>query len=137
MVIGALPAPRLRRMFFKCARHKEAAHPSGHPGWRGRTTMNTISPKALPPKAFTDPASACDYVAEIYDRNTGFIREHLYNLSRGIVPPGKVRAFYPQAQVTSTSYGKTDSTLPYGFLHTPGIYRTTLTAPALFRNYLL
>ena len=99
--------------------------------------MNTVSPAPLPAKAFTDPAAACDYVAEIYDRNTGFIREHLYNLTRGVIPSGKVRAFYPQAQVTSTSYGKTDSTLPYGYLHTPGIYRTTLTAPHLFRNYLV
>ncbi|MDR3472778.1 MAG: AMP nucleosidase [Devosia sp.] len=99
--------------------------------------MNVVCPDPLPPKAFTDPAAACDYVAEIYNRNTGFIREHLTNLSRGVVPPGRVRAFYPQAQVTSSSYGKTDSTLPYGYLHTPGIYRTTLTAPKLFRNYLL
>ena len=99
--------------------------------------MNTVSPIALPPKAFTDPAAACDYVTEIYDRNTGFIRQHLYNLTRGIVPPGKVHACYPQAEVTSRSYGKTDSTLPYGYLHTPGVYRTTLTAPKLFRNYLL
>ncbi|MEO8883990.1 MAG: AMP nucleosidase, partial [Devosia sp.] len=81
--------------------------------------MNIVSPPPLPPKAFTDPAAAVDYVAEIYNRNTGFIREHLYNLAKGIVPPGKVRAVYPQAQVTSQSYGKTDSTLPYGYLHTP------------------
>jgi AMP nucleosidase len=40
-------------------------------------------------------------------------------------------------QVRSTSYGRTDSTLPYGYLHTPGIYRTTITAPDLFRNYLI
>jgi AMP nucleosidase len=99
--------------------------------------MTTISPEPLPPRAFTDPAAACDYVAEIYDRNTGFIRQHLYGLAHGVVPAGKVRAYYPQAQVTSQSYGKTDSTLPYGYLHTPGIYRTTLTAPRLFRNYLL
>jgi hypothetical protein len=47
---------------------------------------------------------------------------------------GRVRAFYPEVQVTSQSYGKTDSTLPYGYLHTPGIYRTTITAPDLFKE---
>ena len=98
--------------------------------------VNTISPPPMPPKAFTDPAAACAYVAEIYERNTGFIREHLANLARGIVPPGKVRAYYPQAQVTSQSYAKIDSTLPFGSLHSPGVYRTTLTAPDLFRHYL-
>lgn len=98
--------------------------------------MSTISPKPLPQKSFTNPAAACDYVSEIYARNTGFIRDHLYALTNGIIPAGKVRAFYPQAQVTSTSYAKTTSTLPYGYLHTPGVYRTTLTAPDLFRHYL-
>lgn len=99
--------------------------------------MNVITPDPLPPRAFTDPAAAVAYVQAIYDSSTSFIRGHLANLGKGIVPPGRVRAFYPQAQVTSTSFAKIDSTLPYGSLHTPGIYRTTLTAPALFRNYLL
>ena len=99
--------------------------------------MPTINPPSMPLKSFTDPAEAVDYVTEIYSRNTGFIRDHLHNLAKGIVPEGKVRAFYPQVQVRSTSYRKADSTLPYGFLHSPGIYRTTITAPELFHNYLL
>ncbi|MDP1732252.1 MAG: AMP nucleosidase [Devosia sp.] len=99
--------------------------------------MPTISPDPLPQKAFTDPEGAYEYVAEIYSRNTAFIRERLFELAKGVVPKGKVRAFYPEVQVTSTSYRKSDSTLPYGFLHSPGTYRTTLTAPGLFRNYLL
>src|SRR5690606_37695617 len=61
----------------------------------------------------------------------------LVGLSKGVVPDGRVRAFYPEVQVTSTSYGKTDSTLPYGYLHSPRIYRTTITSPDLFKNYLI
>jgi AMP nucleosidase len=99
--------------------------------------MANLTPDPLPQRAFTDPEAAWRYVAEIYGRNTAFIREQLHNLSRGIVPKGRVRACYPEVQVTSRSYGKTDSTLPYGYLHTPGIYRTTLTAPELFRTYLI
>ena len=99
--------------------------------------MPIISPEPLPARSFSAPLEAVDYITEIYNRNTGFIRQHLFALADGVVPPGKVRAFYPQAQVTSTSFRKSESTLPYGFLHSPGIYRTTLTAPDLFRNYLL
>ncbi|HEY0919821.1 AMP nucleosidase [Devosia sp.] len=99
--------------------------------------MPTISPDPLPQQAFTDPEGACDYVARIYRRNTGFIRDRLAELADGLVPQGRVRAFYPEVQVSSTSYRKSDSTLPYGFLHSPGIYRTTITAPELFRTYLL
>jgi len=99
--------------------------------------MSTISPDPLPQQAFTDPEGAYAYAAEIYRRNTGFIRDKLFELAKGNVPKGKVRAYYPEVQVTSTSYRKADSTLPYGFLHSPGMYRTTLTAPELFKNYLL
>jgi AMP nucleosidase len=99
--------------------------------------MESITPPPLPQKSFSDPEAAWHYIAEIYHRNTGFIREHLLGLTKGIVPKGTVRAYYPEVQVTSRSYGKTDSTLAYGYLHSPGIYRTTITAPDLFRNYLL
>ncbi|MBU1306131.1 MAG: AMP nucleosidase, partial [Alphaproteobacteria bacterium] len=97
--------------------------------------MTIISPPRLDTKSFTEPAEAWGYLAEIYHRNTGFIRSHLASLAKGIVPPGQVRACYPQIEVRSTSYSRSESTLPYGFLHTPGIYRTTVTAPDLFRNY--
>jgi AMP nucleosidase len=99
--------------------------------------MEILSPTPLPTKAFTDPEGAWTYVAEIYRRNTGFIHDQLLKLTEGSVPRGRVRAFYPEVQVTSKSYGKPSSTLPFGFLHTPGIYRTTITAPDLFRNYLI
>jgi AMP nucleosidase len=101
------------------------------------STMDIVSPPALPKKAFKDPQAAWAYAAEIYHRNTSFIRDQLLDLASGSVPHGRVRACYPEVQVTSTSYGKTDSTLAYGYLHTPGIYRTTVTAPELFRTYLI
>ena len=106
-------------------------------GSANEKNMDTISPDPHPSRAFTEPEEAWAYIAEIHDRNTAFIRRHLAGLSKGVVPKGRVRAFYPEVQVTSTSYGKTDSTLPYGYLHSPGIYRTTITAPGLFKHYLI
>jgi len=98
--------------------------------------MSNLSPEPLPQQAFHDAGAAWAYVEKIYTRNTRFIVEHLHALSRGVVPSGRVRAFYPEVQVTSTSYAKAKSTLPFGFLHSPGVYRTTITAPDLFQNYL-
>ena len=98
--------------------------------------MDIITPPPAPHKSFKNPDDAWDYLAELYHRNTAFIRQHLIGLSKGVVPKGRVRAFYPEVQVTSRSYGKTDSTLAYGYLHTPGVYRTTITAPDLFKSYL-
>ncbi|WIJ23596.1 AMP nucleosidase [Devosia sp. RR2S18] len=98
--------------------------------------MTTISPPRLETQSFTDPEQAWSHLAHIYHRNTSFIRAHLDALASGKAPEGRVRACYPQVEVRSTSYSKHESTLPYGFLHTPGIYRTTVTAPDLFRSYL-
>ena len=98
--------------------------------------MTTLSPPRLETQSFTDPEAAWAHIAQIYHRNCDFIRGHLEGLSRGDVPAGRVRAFYPQVEVRSTSYSKHESTLPYGYLHTPGLYRTTVTAPDLFRGYL-
>jgi AMP nucleosidase len=97
--------------------------------------MTTISPPRIEMQSFTDPEKAWEYLAELYHRNTGFIRGHLAALAKGVVPEGRVRACYPQIEVRSTSYSKHESTLPYGFLHTPGLYRTTVTAPDLFKQY--
>jgi len=96
-----------------------------------------VTPKPLPVRAFTEPQAAYDYAAEIYKRNVGFIRAEVDKLTRGEMPPGKVRACYPLVRVVSTSHQKVDSRLPYGFLHSPGVYETTLTAPDLFRTYLI
>ncbi|WP_338723646.1 AMP nucleosidase [Devosia sp. XK-2] len=98
--------------------------------------MTTLSPPRLATQSFTDPEAAWAHIAHIYHRNCDFIRGHLDALTQGTVPSGRVRACYPQVEVRSTSYSKHESTLPYGYLHTPGIYRTTVTAPDLFKGYL-
>ncbi len=99
--------------------------------------MNYLTPEALPNREFTDPKAAWEYVEEIYRRNTEFVRGHLLGLARGRIPGGKVRATYPRVQVVSTSHQKVDSRLPYGFLHSPGLYQTTITSPGLFKTYLI
>lgn len=96
-----------------------------------------IAPKEIPAKSFSDPQEAWAYVAKIYDRNTAFVRDHLKALSAGAKPEGKVRACYPKVRVVSTSHQNVDSRLPFGFLHSPGIYETTLSDPHLFKHYLL
>jgi len=105
-------------------------------GLRPEEKMTTLTPPRLEKQSFTDPAEAWAHVAHIYHRNCDFIRGHLEGLTDGKVPEGRVRAFYPQVEVRSTSYSKHESTLPYGYLHTPGLYRTTVTAPDLFKGYL-
>ncbi len=99
--------------------------------------MKLISPTALPAKSFTTPTKAWEYAHEIYERNTAFILQQFKALTTGKNQQGKVRAFYPKVSVDITSYLKSATSLPYGFLHSPGLYSTTLTATDLFKAYLI
>ncbi|HHG90979.1 MAG TPA: AMP nucleosidase, partial [Devosia sp.] len=99
--------------------------------------MKLLRPEPFPQKSFTDPLKAWEYLDEIYRRNTAFIRDHFTALVRGTAPMGKVRACYPQIQVSANSYHSATSSMPFGFLHSPGVYRTTVTSTELFRDYLI
>ena len=48
-----------------------------------------------------------------------------------------MRATYPEIRIETSSYAKIDSRLSYGHVAGPGVYATTVTRPALFRNYLI
>ncbi|MCB1517781.1 MAG: AMP nucleosidase [Hyphomicrobiaceae bacterium] len=98
--------------------------------------MQLLTPDMRETKPFTDANAAWEYVEALYNEHTGFILDHFRQLADGNVPEGRVRAFYPQVEVRSRSFQKAVSPVPYGFLHSPGIYRTTITAPRLFKHYL-
>ena len=55
--------------------------------------------------------------------------------------PGKAtsrgRAYYPAIRIRVETYDPIDTRLSYGHVAEPGIYQTTITQPALFRDYLI
>jgi AMP nucleosidase len=86
---------------------------------------------------FDDAALAVDYIEEIYERNTAFLRTRFSAFLQGDRLEGRVRASYPFVRVTTTSHGRVDSRLAYGFVSGPGVHETTVTRPDLFRRYLV
>lgn len=86
---------------------------------------------------FTNAADAVDALEALYARNTEFLIDAFKELDSASVPNHRYRACYPQISFETLSYGQVDSRLSYGHVVAPGVYATTVTRPALFREYLI
>ncbi len=97
--------------------------------------QNILSPPPIATERFTDTAAAVARLAEIYERNTEFLRDRFKDCLKGEPPAMRVRATYPFVRITTKSYAQVDSRLSYGFVSGPGTHETTVTRPDLFRSY--
>ena len=93
-------------------------------------------PPAYEAQNFSNAKEAVKALRELYDRNTGFLRERFEALTAQGEIEGRVRAFYPQISIETDSYAQVDSRLAFGHLPSPGAYAITITRPDLFANYL-
>lgn len=95
-------------------------------------------PEAIPFEPYHDAVAAVDRLVEIYARNTAFLRSAFREVLKG---PGngreRARAYYPAIRILVETYDPIDTRLSYGHVAEPGIYQTTVTQPALFRDYLI
>ncbi len=94
------------------------------------------TPKIPQSQQFMDADSAVDRLTSLYDTASDFLcREFNTALASG-APRQRIRAFYPEIRITTTSFAKIDSRLSFGHVSEPGTYATSVTRPDLFRNYL-
>ncbi|WP_324752867.1 AMP nucleosidase [Roseovarius sp. Pro17] len=96
-----------------------------------------LSPPTLPACEFTDPAAAVDHLCTLYDEATDFLRSGFRSALDGPVPTQRIRAFYPEIRLTTSSFARADSSLAFGYVAAPGTHATTVTRPDLFRDYLI
>ena len=96
----------------------------------------SLSPPSTLPEVLTDASAAVARLEEIYERNTGFLRDRFEAFAGGEPLGARVRATYPLVRVTTTTHARLDSRLSYGFVAGPGVHETTVTRPDLFRAYL-
>ena len=96
---------------------------------------NILSPKRIATEAFTAESAAVARLAEIYERNTGFLRDRFEAYVAGEPLKAHVRATYPFVRVITETHARLDSRLSYGFVSGPGVHETTVTRPDLFRDY--
>ncbi len=88
------------------------------------------------PRQFSDAARAVDRLEQLYATATLFLCDHFSAAMTTGTPGHRIRAFYPEIRLTTTSYAQVDSRLSYGHVSAPGTYSTTITRPDLFRTYL-
>jgi AMP nucleosidase len=94
------------------------------------------TPEGPAPEAFTDPHAAVSRLVALYDAAVGFLSSEFRAALQSGKPEHRVRAFYPEIRITTTSHAQIDSRLSFGHVAAPGTYATTITRPDLFRHYL-
>ena len=95
------------------------------------------TPDVFEAENFTDAEAAVNRLEELYVEATTFICSRFMEVLRSGAPGHRIRAFYPEVRLTTTSYTHVDTRLSFGHVSVPGTYATTVTRPDLFRNYLI
>ncbi|WP_163848159.1 AMP nucleosidase [Pseudooceanicola aestuarii] len=100
------------------------------------TAADIQTPDHPAPQGFRDPAAAVDRLMLLYRQAADFLQVHFQATMREGRPQGRIRAFYPEIRLTTSSFAKVDSRLSFGHVSAPGTHAATITRPDLFRNYL-
>ncbi|WP_224825114.1 AMP nucleosidase [Cognatishimia sp. MH4019] len=86
--------------------------------------------------SFTDASAAVERLIALYKDATLFLQGQFAEALAGNTPQGRIRAFYPEIRISTTTFAQVDSRLSFGHVAQPGEYATTITRPDLFENYL-
>ena len=93
-------------------------------------------PPRIATESFIEADAAVDRLIEIYERNTGFLRDRFEAYVNGEARSTRVRTTYSFVRTLIFTHARFDLRLSYGFVAGPGVLETTVTRPDLFRTYL-
>ena len=84
--------------------------------------MNKLClPPDLPaPETFTDATAAVDRLQELYASATDYICGEFARAMQKGAPDCRVRAYYPEIRITTSSFAQVDSRLSFGHVSSPG-----------------
>jgi AMP nucleosidase len=85
--------------------------------------------------SFAKAAEAVDHIIALYDRNITAIVERFHAFAEGRAVQGGEVATYPYLCVEVRSGHPIRTGLAFGKVSSPGLYGTTVTAPAIFAAY--
>lgn len=95
------------------------------------------TPDAPAPELFTDAVAAVDRLQQLYDNAVDFLCARFSEVMAHGASGARIRAYYPEIRIATTSHAQVDTRLSFGHVPAPGIYAATITRPDLFRNYLI
>jgi AMP nucleosidase len=78
--------------------------------------LSAMTPQRIATESFTDAGAAVDRLIEIYERNTGFLRDRFEAYINGEARSTRVRATYPCASIHAAH---TVSSLDLAFTRPP------------------
>ena len=80
------------------------------------------------PEAFLDATKAVDRLEEIYKTATAFLCSAFNKAMENGAPDCRMRAFYPEIRIKTTSFAQVDTRLSYG--HVAEVHRHRRSAAA-------
>ncbi|WP_424987966.1 AMP nucleosidase [Microbulbifer sp. S227A] len=95
-----------------------------------------LTPDPAEPRDYGDAGEAVARLCTLYAEATGFLTAQFRDAMRNGAPSHRIRAYYPEVRITTTSYAQVDTRLSFGHIAAPGTYATTITRPDLFSQYL-
>ncbi len=99
--------------------------------------MTQIDTPDIPaPEEFHSAEAAVARLEELYATATSFLCKRFSHVLASGAPAHRIRAFYPEIRLTTTSFAQVDTRLSFGHVAIPGTHASTITRPDLFRNYL-
>ena len=98
--------------------------------------LEIVSPEAHAPEKFSDAEAAVDRLCALYDQAVSFLHDRFLDAMATGHPGVRIRAFYPEIRITTTTHAKVDSRLSFGHVPAPGTFAASITRPDLFRHYL-
>lgn len=88
-------------------------------------------------KDFTDAEQAVAFLEKLYDSATRELCQRFGEVMEQGAPAHRIRAFYPEIRITTSTFAQVDTRLSFGHVAHPGVHSTTITRPDLFRAYLI
>ena len=90
--------------------------------------LSVLTPQCIATEAFTNATAAVARLDEIYERNTGFLRDRFGAYANGELIGTRVRATYPFVRITTATHARAHLRFRTA--------STTVTRPGLFHAYL-